>query len=91
MNNELELELRGDRGKGSSINDVTQNFHIHGPLPPCHCPIHATYQYYCHVVNIPLPLLVRDVIYGWFRRAKRHPLSCSLLFSGRQGSFHREC
>ena len=25
------------------------------PSPPCHCPIHATYQYYCHVLTNPPP------------------------------------
>ena len=39
--------------------------HIFGPLPPCHCQVQATHQYYRHVLDNPPPPLMRDVIYGW--------------------------
>ena len=41
--------------KGRYLNDVRKIFGFLDPLPPCHCPIHATYQYYCHVLTNPPP------------------------------------
>ena len=44
---------------------VTFTYDIHkivgfmDPLPPCHCQIHSTYQYYHHVLDNPLPPSVR--------------------------------
>ena len=35
------------------------------PLPPCHCPCHATYQYCHHVFGNTPPPPQRDIIYGW--------------------------
>ena len=35
------------------------------PLRPCHCPNNATCRHYCHILDNPLPPLVRDIIYGW--------------------------
>ena len=42
----------GSKMAWPTINDVTQIFHIFGP--PCHFPIHATYQYYRRILyNFP--------------------------------------
>ena len=35
------------------MNDIMQILHIFGPPPPHHCPIHATYQNYHHVLDNP--------------------------------------
>ena len=43
--------------KGPTIYNVTQAIHIFYSSPLCHCPIHATYQYYPHVlVHLDNPL-----------------------------------
>ena len=53
----LEIDEGGVQGrraqKGAILKWRPQNFRIF--WPPCHCPIHATYQYYCHVLTNPPP------------------------------------
>ena len=50
---------------GPYLNDVRKIFRFLDPLPPCNCPIHATYQYYRHVLANPLSSQVHDIVYGW--------------------------
>ena len=41
------------RNQGPYIKDVRKNLGVlDHPPPPCHCPIHATYPYYCHIVRM---------------------------------------
>ena len=39
--------IQAEITKGTSINDVRENFGFLDPLPPCHIRDHATYQYGC--------------------------------------------
>ena len=49
--------------RGCSHMRSTKFWDFFYPLPPCHCPIHPSYQYCCHVLGCPLPPSVyMDVI-----------------------------
>ena len=49
--------------RGCSHMRSTKFWDFFYPLPPCHCPIHPSYQYCCHVLGCPLlPSVYMDVI-----------------------------
>ena len=51
--------------KGPFTFEVRKNLGFLYPLPPCHCPTHATYQYYCLLLSQPSLKPTADVICEW--------------------------